>query len=46
MGYDFALGYSWYHCQAMLRFSGDLTNSQSTSNAESAEAVIEVGYNF
>ena len=44
--YDFGLGYSWYHCQAMLRFSGDLTNSQSTSNAESAEAVIEVGYNF
>lgn len=44
--YDFGTGYSWYHCQAMLRFSGDLTNSQSNSNAESAEAVIEIGYNF
>jgi hypothetical protein len=44
--YDFGLGYSWYTCQAMLRFSGDLTNNQSNSKAESAEAVIDFGYNF
>jgi hypothetical protein len=44
--YDFGLGHSWYHCQAMLRFSGDLTNSQSNSNTESAEVVIDFGYNF
>lgn len=44
--YDFGLGYSWYNCQAMLRFSGDLTNNQPNSKAESAEAVIDFGFNF
>jgi hypothetical protein len=44
--YDFGFGHSWYHCQAMLRFSGDLTNSQSNSDAESAEMVMDFGYNF
>lgn len=44
--YDFGFGHSWYHCQAMLRFSGDLTNSQSESGAESSELVMDFGYNF
>ncbi|MGK0443901.1 MAG: hypothetical protein ACJA1U_000829 [Bermanella sp.] len=44
--YDFGLGHSWYHLQAMLRFSGDLTNSQSNSDAQSAEVVMDLGYNF
>ena len=44
--YDFGLGYSWYHCQTMLRFSGDLTNNQPDSNTETAEVAIDFGYNF
>lgn len=44
--YDLGFGHSWYHLQAMLRFSGDLTNSQSNSDAQSSEVVMDLGYNF
>jgi len=46
MKHDLGFGHSWYHVQVMLRFSGDLTNSQSNSDAQSSEVVMDLGYNF